>query len=346
MRAFAALTLYVSLSLIQPPALVAGTEDPVVNQIRQARRSLASGNYADAESCLRDALTRTLTIEPQSVPGLRNALADLLREEGRTTEARQLYEETLRVPGTSAQVKFDAMAGIADVDGMGGAPEASVREWTDAIAFAREQQSIPLEAEALRGLGVVWLEAGNSARAEPLLRRALRMQENDASAQPEQISATLTQIGRCYLRLDKLALAEDALSRALRMGGRTFGEMHPQNAYIMERLAEVYASRKEFALARDYSSKAVQIMRACCGENSLAVAAALVNRATVEQRANALDAAAENYAGALRIARANPGNSFLESRIIERYAGVLKATHRNREAKELTAVTKSFRDQH
>jgi hypothetical protein len=130
------------------------------------------------------------------------------------------------------------------------------------------------------------------------------------------------------------------------MGGKTFGEMHPQNAYIMERLAEVYASRKEFTLARDYSNKAVQIMRACCGENSLAVAAALVNRATVEQKANALDAAAENYAGALRIARANPGNSFFESRIIERYAGVLKATHRNREAKELTAVTKSFGDQH
>jgi tetratricopeptide (TPR) repeat protein len=173
------------------------------------------------------------------------------------------------------------------------------------------------------------------------------MMETAPDPSPAMTAAVLTCLGRCYRMENKLALAEDVLVRGLELNRRAFGEMHPQLAYVMERLGEIYALRNQFTLARDYSSRAIAVMKASCGENSAAVAAALVNRANIEQHANALNAAAENFAAALKIVQSTPEmhaqNVVLESQILERYAVVLKSIHRDREAKDISALAKSFR---
>ena len=146
---------------------------------------------------------------------------------------------------------------------------------------------------------------------------------------------------------NKLALAEDALMRSLDLHRKSFGEIHPQVAYVMERLAEIYALRGEFVLARDYSVRALAVMKSAFGEESAAFVAALVNRGTVEQLAGIPGAAAENYGAALRILEHNAdvkaSHPDLAQQIAERYALVLKAAHRDREAKAASALAKSFR---
>jgi tetratricopeptide (TPR) repeat protein len=350
MRALAALTLYVSFSLALPGQETQGAQETnrIQEQTRAVRNYLNSGDYVNAERCLRQAISEAGDDADNNnnapVRVARIALADLLHEQGREPEARRLYETVLHSAAVSPGQKYDAMAGIADIDGMSGTiPETSAREWTDALALAREQQSAQREADALRGLGLTWLEAGNPSRAEPLLRRSLGIFENDAATPPVALAATLTCIAQCYRLEDKLALAEDALTRALALNRQSFGETHPQVAFIMERLAEIYAQRHSFDQARAYSDRAIAAMRICCGVNSPAVAAALVNRGSIERHANALEAAAENYAEALRIVQSTPGDSVLELHIIERYTPILKAIHREREARELTSLAKTFR---
>jgi hypothetical protein len=66
-------------------------------------------------------------------------------------------------------------------------------------------------------------------------------------------------------------------------------------------------------------------------------ATALTNQAAVEERAGDFDAAAKDYDSAIRIARGHPEYRAIEVVMIQRYAGLLKAMHRPREAKELLA---------
>jgi hypothetical protein len=348
-----ALAAYVSITISVLTGAELGSRSPVPgvppgvhDHLVKARTFLATGEYANAERSLRLALVAAAD-DPESNRTVRTALADLLREEGRGTESRQFYTDVLNASGATVRQKLDSYAGLADLDGMAGKTELASGEWEQAITLARGMKNELAEADALRGLSTTWLDAGNPSRAEPLLRRALKMLENNPAAQSWAIASVLTNLGRCYRMEDKLALSEDALTRAFEMQRKTFGDGHPQVAFVMERLAEVYSLRNQFAMARDYSAKALLAMKAACGENSAAVAAALLNRAGIEHRANALNAAADNYAAALKIAQSDPriraDNAPLELQIIERYSMVLKATHRDREAKELSALARSFR---
>jgi tetratricopeptide (TPR) repeat protein len=333
------------LSTNRPIQMDAALAAAIRAEVEKARAYMATGEYGKAEASLRLALASTP--DADYIRSLRNGLADLFREEGRFTEARPLYTAVLSSPGVRQRQRFDALSGIADLDGLAHKPELASSEWQDAIAAAREMKANGLEADATRGLGMSWLDAGNLTRAEPLLRRALRMLESDPDTTQPQLAAALACLGRCYRMENKLALAEDAFTRSLELHKKSFGEVHPQVAYVMERIAEVHALRGEFSLARDYSTRALAVMKSSCGEESGAVVAALVNRATVEQLAGAPDAAAENYAGALKILEQNPdikaAHPDLALQIVERYAIVLKAAHRDREAKAAGALAKSFR---
>jgi hypothetical protein len=76
-------------------------------------------------------------------------------------------------------------------------------------------------------------------------------------------------------------------------------------------------------------------MSGAFGENSMPVAAALSNRAMVEQRASDFAAAAHDYDRAVAIARTHKENRPLMDIMVHRYAAVLKAMHRTQEAKAL-----------
>ncbi len=150
-------------------------------------------------------------------------------------------------------------------------------------------------------------------------------------------------MGGLYRAENKLTLAEDAFLRALQLDRVVLGEAHPQVAWLMEMLSDLYSTMGERDLALDYASKAVNVMQALFGDASLPAAASLANRATVEQREKELEAALKDFDRALGIARSYPGNEVFKQTLTERYAALLKSMHRDREAKGLSALAKSFR---
>jgi tetratricopeptide (TPR) repeat protein len=305
-----------------------------------------SGDYTHAETLLREALaakTRDLVTEDM----IRNALGDLLREQGRFSEAAALLSETLHRDGIAWQQRVNALTGLADIDRQMHDWRASEEKWNEALAIARAQSDRTSEAIATRGLASMWVSAGNLARAEPLFRRALSILESNPDAKPDQTASILSGLADVYRLQNKLALAEDAWSRALKLDREAFGDLHPQVAFLTEMLADVYSIRGERELAHDYATRAVEAMKCLFGENTLPTAVALANRATVEQRGLELDAAAGDFEHALLIARAERreerGNDLIEKTMTERYAGLLKSMHRNREAKALNSNALSFR---
>jgi tetratricopeptide (TPR) repeat protein len=301
-----------------------------------------AGDYARAEALLREALG-VRDPDPDSAAKIRYRLADLLREEGRVTEARQLFLETLHQGDVSPKQRLNALMGLAEIDGQADDRESGAKKWSEVLEMARSQQDEVSEAIASRGLALMWLSAGDLSRAEPLLRRALSIMETNPEATPVDLANALCSMGLLYRARNKLMLAETVWSKALALEQTAYGEIHPQVAWLMEMLADVYSARGERDMARDYATRAVEAMERLLGEDALPTAAAFANRAAVEQRASDLGAAATDYARAVGIAHAHPGNDQLEKTLLQRYAGLLKTMHRGQKAKEMSALAGSFR---
>jgi len=339
MRAPFALAIYLfpaTASFAEGPATVKDVSAPaaVVSNLADAYR--ATGDYAGAERLLREGADSHL-FDPGLKSLLRNNLADLLREEGRNSEARALFEESARVSVDAWRQQVGALIGLADIDRQEGNWQASIKQWNEALEICRREHDERSEAIALHGLGITWLQSGKAARAEPLLHRSLRMMENNPDTLPEEVAIAHAGLADLYRSESKLALAEGELSRALQIDRGVLGEAHPQVAVLVAKLADVYSARGEFSLAREYGTQASQTMRAAFGENSMPAAAALTNQAAVEQRAGDFGAAAKHYECAIRIARSHPEYGAMQAVMLQRYAGLLKAMHRSREAKALLA---------
>jgi tetratricopeptide (TPR) repeat protein len=302
-----------------------------------------TGNYDGAEAVLRKILN--------SPPGdedargfIRNSLADLLREEGRSQEAQRLFRETLDSPGPTARERIASMIGLADIDRAQSAWVSSISQWNEALDISRREKDQAAEAIILRGLGLTWLQSGSTARAEPLLKKSLKLVEANTEMAPEEVAGSHAGLAALYRAENKLALAEDEWTRALGIDRPLLGDTHPQVAILMEMLSDCYAARGEFAVARDYAARAADAMGRTFGENSMAQAAALTNQAGVEQRAGSFAAAARHFERAITIARAHPEHRSIGITMIERYAGLLKAMHRSGAAKALLAQRNEWRE--
>jgi tetratricopeptide (TPR) repeat protein len=369
MRAFAALTLLVSLTAgiraEQPLSLNSsarnssarlaeakawleqarrdGAADPSrVRQLAAAAADLANhyrsaGDYVEAEKLLRELMAAPLD-DPRLTTLVRNNLADLLREEGRDTEAEPLFQQSADAAGIDARERAAALIGLADIDRQNGHWSRAIERWNAALDIARHEQDRRTEAIVLRGLGSTWLQSGSPARAEPLLRRALKFLEDDSEAPCELAAGAHSSLAELYRAENKLALAEDEWTRALQMDRTALGDVHPQIAWLMEMLADVFSARGEFPLALDYATRAAATMSVSFGDESMPVATALANRAIVEDRAGDAAAAARDYEQAIRIGRGHPEHQLLQNVLIRRYADLLKTMHRGREAKALLAL--------
>ncbi len=316
------------------------------NQFAAASHSLFSayrnaGDYPRAEQALRDGLTGPVDAPHRAI--LTSDLADLLREEGRVSESRPLFDAVLK-DSPSPIRQIDAIIGLADLD-------RQTRQWDSALArlesaarMAREIHSVELETFAVRGMGNAWLDSGNIAQAEPLLRRAVALSETIEPPDPTETGDALACLGFLYRMEGKPGLAEDALVRALEIKRGVLGDGHPQLASILQMLADVSSGTGDFESARRYTRQSIDILTSHFGEDSVAAAVALANSAEIEVRAQNFESARNSYQRALvSLRRYRADAAPLLPGVLERYAALLKRMHRGREAKPLIAEARSIR---
>jgi len=299
------------------------------------------GDYRGAESVLREGLGS----EPdnQRRAALLSSLGDLLREQDRGAEARPLFEQALDLSDVSWRTRFSALMGLADLDRQERRWTRSASQWNDAIKLAESHDDAIVESCAIRGLGETWLDQGNYARAEPLLKKALALTENNNRATPDIVALALGSLASLYRLQDKTSLAEELWTRQLSISRGFYGDYHPQTGLVLSSLADLSVASGDFSRARDYARQALSIMSNHFAANSIPVAAALINSAVIEEHAHDLEASAGFYGKALDTLRALNHPPAIAGLIAKRYAEVLSQLHRKREAKQVVAEFAAFR---
>jgi tetratricopeptide (TPR) repeat protein len=308
--------------------------------LANAQRAL--NHFPEAEQTLRKALQERPR-DDASQAALLNSLGDLLREEVRLGEARDLFNAALKVGPAAGPIHVDTLIGIADIERSTSDWRNAIDHWNQAIALSRQTGDKAAEAIALRGLGKTYCDMGDLSRAEPLLKRALSMFAG-IPALRGQSAATLSYLGGVYRDEKKYAMAEEEFTRALDLQGGFEHAQGPQAAVVMELLAGVLALEKRFEDAARYAGAALRIMQAWFPADSPSVAGAIGAQGFVALRAGDLEMADRYYSEALRIMRLNGiegstvGTDFMTER-----AQILRRLHRSHDAKSLETQIKTFR---
>jgi tetratricopeptide (TPR) repeat protein len=299
------------------------------------------GRYSEAEQNIRSLLQVDLQNEHKAA--LFNTLGDMLGEQSRNQEALDAFHSAQALTGISGKRQFETWLGLADLDRGAGNRTAGLEKASRAIALARQLGAAESEALALRIQGLIWYDAGDLARAEPVLRRSLAIFQQQAPNTPRQIAAALSCLAELYRDQGKYSLAEQNWLQAMQLERNSSGDNRPQTAVIMESLAILYSRQKRHAEAADFASRASNIMSETLGPDSLAAAGALATIASVQEGEKHYEAAAVSYARALETFRAkgSPNDTHILS-VMNRYAGVLASLHRTTEAKEVRQQIKTF----
>lgn len=299
------------------------------------------GDYVGAEKLLRSELARQ-SGTPADRERLTVTLADLLREQGRSVEAKAAIDSASKLAGLTWAQQSAILIERACIARDMRLWNSSLALWNQISDIADQNHSPELEAAVAGGLGETWFAAGNLDRAEPLLRRSLHLLQEDPSTSPLQIAKSLSSLTRLYTAENKLALAEETLSEAVALDEKNMGPDHPQVGALLELRATIMSQRGEAPAAREDLQRARDIMSAHFGPGSLAVAGVYAEWGDVEQRDGKPGAAVAQYSQAIALLsqstdtdkNGNP-NATLTPGLIARYAAALKATHHKEEAQLL-----------
>lgn len=111
------------------------------------------------------------------------------------------------------------------------------------------------------------------AAAEPLLRRALAIQNKSLGADHPETASTMNNLANVLLATGRLTLAEQTQRRALRVLEDALGSGHPRVAVSCSNLADILRARRDFVGAERYYRRALAIDEKAYGPDHPEVAA-------------------------------------------------------------------------
>ena len=317
------------------------TDMPAVRDLLVVQLSLSChivGDYNCAELVLRSELARENALHRSSAVMLR--LVDLLREEGRLDESFALVSEAEQMAGLSRAEKINILVEKAQI-------ARGMHHWNESVALWNQVRGMEdgdplLDAAVCSGLGGTWLDAGNNARAEPLLRRAVAGLKEDPDASAEALGMTLAALARLLMSENKPAMAEDLLTEAVTRVGAIVGDRHPEVGVLLGYRSRARSLQGDHKGALADIENAEAIMSDHFGADSIALGAIFLERAEVERSAQHPDLAVSAYSRAMQtFRRAGNTAAALRASMIAPYAAALKAAHRSDEAK---ALVKSWQE--
>ncbi len=237
---------------------------------------LGQGKYDDGVKASRKALEITRSLhgaKSLEVGAAETLLADGLRAGGRFPEARSLGEVAL---GTARAHRGDPV---------------------QAEAGAVDHRRV--EIDALRVLGGVALDEGDSKREETLMRERLALERAFHPDRHPEIAEALDDYGVALTNVADYRGAERAFLEAIEIERAVLGDDHPSIATTRENLGNVYFREKKLDLTAKSLEVVLAMRRKALGDDSEPVARTLANMATVYMIAGNLDAADRTYPEAL-----------------------------------------------
>ncbi len=185
-------------------------------------------------------------------------------------------------------------------------------------------------------LGVLLLQKAMYNGAEPLMRRALAIEEASLGADHPSIATVLSNLAALLHATNRQAEAEPLIRRALAIDEASFGADHPNVGIDLANLASLLQEANRLAEAEPLMRQALAIDEASFGADHPRVAFQLSNQALLLQATNRLAEAEPLMRRALAIEEASFGADHPRVAVeLNNLALLLKETNRLAEAEPL-----------
>ena len=168
----------------------------------------------------------------------------------------------------------------------------------DSIGFARLVAAIKNVSMPSK-LAQLLQTTNRLAETEPLMRRALEIDERSFGPDHPNVAIRLNNLAQLLQTTNRLAEAEPLMRRALEIDEQSFGPDHPNVAIDLNNLAILLQTSNRLAEAESLMQRVIKIFRYALGAEHPSVATAL-----------------ENYASLLRVIGKNPEAEKLEARAL------------------------------
>jgi tetratricopeptide (TPR) repeat protein len=134
-------------------------------------------------------------------------------------------------------------------------------------------------ATALDNLAQLLMETNRSGEAEPMMRRALKIDEASLGTRHPKVAIRLSNLAQLLRNTDRLAEAEPMMRRALEIDEEALGETHPNIAIRLNNLAGLLRAKNRQLEAEPMLRRALWIDEAFFGAQHPNVAIGLNNLA-------------------------------------------------------------------
>ncbi len=198
-----------------------------------------------------------------------------------------------------------------------GAAQYAQAKYRDAITTFRRAVAVrPEDAVLLSWLGISLDEMAEWDEAEPLMRRALAIDEASLGPEHPSVAIRLNNLAQLLKATNRLAEAEPLMRRALAIDEASFGAEHPNVAIDLNNLALLLKATYRLAEAEPLMRRALAIDEASFGPEHPKVAIRLNNLAQLLQDTNRLAEAEPLMRRALAIFEASLGEGHPNTRIV------------------------------
>ena len=155
-----------------------------------------------------------------------------------------------------------------------------------ALAEATALANAKIVAVVSNDLAALLLNTNRLGEAEPLMRRALEINESAFGNQHPTVAICLNNLAALLLNTNRLGDAEPLMRRALEINEAAFGNRHPTVAICLRNLAVLLLNTNRLGDAEPLMRRALEIDEAAFGNQHPTVAISLNNLATLLQATN------------------------------------------------------------
>ena len=205
-----------------------------------------------------------------------------------------------------------------------------------ALAEATALANAKIVAVVSNDLAALLLNTNRLGEAEPLMRRALEINESAFGNQHPTVAICLNNLAALLLNTNRLGDAEPLMRRALEINEAAFGNRHPTVAICLRNLAVLLLNTNRLGDAEPLMRRALEIDEAAFGNQHPTVAISLNNLATLLQATNRREEAEPLMRRALEINEVVFGGQHpTVATDLNNLATLLRDTYRAEEAEPL-----------
>ena len=205
------------------------------------------GHYSQAETWIRLSLESARANNGEYALALDYAtLGDIYQAKQQFTQAEQAYRKaSLMLPGQHEQIHARAivmrnLGAVLTAEGRFDGALVALNE-ASKLTHKNEFKDLPLNAEILNSLGVVYFNQGQMRRAETSFTEAARVSSVSNNTN-DALYVALTNLGSLYQRRRQYKKAEAAYKRSLEVTVTRAGDSHSNLSVILNKLGSLYTA--------------------------------------------------------------------------------------------------------